>query len=61
MLKMRDLESENLQVVLQVHDEIVFKVRKSMLAEYEPEIIERMTDFPQFGVKFAVEGKVWNE
>lgn len=61
MLKMRDLESEDLQVVLQVHDEIVFRVRKDLVDKYEPEIIERMTDFPQFGVRFAVEGKVWNK
>jgi DNA polymerase-1 len=61
MLKMKEIESDDLQVVLQVHDEIVFRVRKDKLDKYKPEIISRMTDFPQFDVQFAVEGKVWNE
>jgi DNA polymerase-1 len=61
MLRMRDLECDDLRVVLQVHDEIVFRMRASRREEFEPQIIERMVDFPQFGVRFAVEGKVWNE
>lgn len=49
------------QIVLQVHDEIVFEIREGMRDRYEPEIIKHMTNFPQFGVRFDVEGKVWNQ
>lgn len=60
MLRMRDLEGPDLKMLLQVHDEIVFKVRKGTLDKYDAQIRERMTNFPQFGVRFTVEPKVWN-
>ena len=56
-----ELESPECQMVMQVHDEIVFAIEKGKRDKYEPEIIERMTNFPEFGVHFAVEGKVWNQ
>ncbi len=52
---------DNCRILLQVHDEIVFEIREGMREQYEPEIIKRMTNFPQFGVKFEVEGKCWNQ
>lgn len=51
---------DNCRIVLQVHDEVVFEIREGMRDKYEPRIIAAMTDFPQFGVNFSVEGKVWN-
>lgn len=59
-LRMRELEGPDLKMVLQVHDEIVFKMRKGTEEYYDPLIKERMTNFPQFGVKFTTESKVWN-
>lgn len=53
-------EDQNCRMVLQVHDEIVFKIRKGMRHIYEPLIIEAMTNWPDFGVLLKVEGKVWN-
>jgi DNA polymerase-1 len=46
--------------VLQVHDEIVFKVRKDKVEKYTPIIIESMTNFPQINVPLKVEGKKWS-
>jgi DNA polymerase I len=60
MLNMRQIENEDIQMVLQVHDEIVFRVRRGTLDKYDARIREIMTDFPQFGVRFTVEPKVWN-
>lgn len=57
---LRAPNDENCRQVLQVHDEIVFAVRKGMRDKYEPEIIHAMTDWP-FGVKLKVEGKIWTE
>ena len=47
------------QMVLTVHDEITFIMPREAIPDYEPKIIKAMTDFPKFGVKFAVEGKEW--
>lgn len=60
-LRCREIQDANCQMVLQVHDEIVFRIRKGQREKYEPEIIERMTSWPQFPVKFQVEGKLWNK
>jgi DNA polymerase-1 len=46
--------------VLQVHDEIVFEMKPEYRAEVEPIITQHMTNFPEFGVRFKVEGKIWN-
>lgn len=54
------IEDENCKMVLQVHDEIVFKIRKNMYSKYARQIIPIMENFPDFGVRFKVEGKLWN-
>jgi DNA polymerase-1 len=64
MLSCREVEDNSAhgdcRMVLQVHDEIVFRIRKGTIDKYRPEIVERMVNFPQFGVPLAVEGKIWN-
>ena len=50
-----------MEIVLQVHDEIVFRMRKDAFKEYDEEIIKRMTTFPEFNVRFKTEAKVWNQ
>lgn len=45
--------------ILTVHDEITFLIKREAIPDYEPKIIKAMTDFPDFGVKLAVEGKEW--
>jgi DNA polymerase-1 len=54
-----EIEDENCFMVLQVHDEITFCIRRDLLDHYSKLIVHAMTDFPQFGVRFAVEGKEW--
>jgi DNA polymerase-1 len=61
MISCRELECDDLKIVMQVHDEIVFCIREGCVEKFEPEIIKRMTNFPEFPVRFAVEGKVWNK
>ncbi|HET7713988.1 MAG TPA: DNA polymerase [Patescibacteria group bacterium] len=65
MLSCREVEDTgphgDCRMVLQVHDEIVFRIKKGRKDYYAPEIIKRMTNFPQFGVPLAVEGKIWNQ
>jgi DNA polymerase-1 len=64
MLACREVEDNSAhgdcRMVLQVHDEIVFRIRRGTIDKYRPEIVERMTGFPQFGIPLAVEGKIWN-
>jgi DNA polymerase-1 len=60
MLRLQEIENDDLKMVMQIHDEVVFKVRKGTLEKYDAEITERMTNFPQFGVRFKTEKKVWN-
>lgn len=50
----------NCKQVLQVHDEIVFKIRRDMVDEYTPQIIHAMTTFPEIDVRLAVAGKEWS-
>ena len=57
---LRAPNDENCIQVLQVHDEIVFAIRKGMRHIYEPLIIEAMTDW-NFGVTLKVQGAIWNE
>ena len=59
MLRCQEFEDENCFMVLQVHDEITFCIKEDMIPVYEPKIIEAMTDWPDFGVTFHVEGKEW--
>lgn len=51
---------DNCRMLLQVHDEIVFEIKDGMEGYYEPLIKQAMVNFPEFGVLFKVEGKVWN-
>lgn len=60
MLRLEEMQDDDFKMVLQIHDEIVFKVRRGKLDKYHDEIVKRMTDFPQFGVRFKTERKVWN-
>jgi DNA polymerase-1 len=55
------INKDECRIVLQVHDEIVFEMQEGARQKYEPYIIEHMTNFPDFGVHFKVEGKVWNK
>lgn len=51
-------QTEECRILLTVHDSIVFEIRKEVVAEYTELIKEIMEDVqPDFGVKFAVEGK----
>jgi DNA polymerase-1 len=59
MLRCEEFADNDCYPVLTVHDEITFVVREEALPDYEPKIKQAMTDFTQFGVKFAVEGKEW--
>lgn len=59
MLRVEEFSDDDCYPVLTVHDEITFIVRKEALQDYEPKITKAMTDFPEFPVKFAVEGKEW--
>lgn len=51
---------DNCRILLQVHDEIVFEIKDGMESTYDPLIVKIMTEFPEFGIPFKVEGKVWN-
>jgi len=57
----REVEDSNCFMVLTVHDEITFLVKRDLIPNYELEIIRCMTDYPEFGVNFAVEGKEWGK
>lgn len=65
MVRLRQLVcDENCQMVLQVHDEVVFEIREGMEDHYLPRIKEVMEDIkalgcPDFGVPFPVEIGVW--
>lgn len=59
MLRCQEFEDENCMMVLQVHDEITFIIREGMIDQYEPKIVEAMTDWPELGVNLTVEGKEW--
>jgi DNA polymerase I len=53
------INKEECRIVLQVHDEILFDIKDGCREKYEPYIIEHMTNFPDFGVRLAVEAKEW--
>lgn len=59
MLRCEAFADDDCYPVLTVHDEITFAVREEALPDYEPKIIDAMTNWPEFPVKFAVEGKEW--
>lgn len=59
MLRCDEFADDDCTIVLTVHDEITFDIRREAIPDYEPKIIKAMTDWPDFGVKLAVEGKEW--
>jgi DNA polymerase I len=61
MLRCQEFEDEYCFMVLQVHDEITFCIKTDMIEHYRPLIEYAMTDFPDFGVHFAVESKEWGK
>lgn len=58
---MNEVDCDDCQMVLQVHDEITFIIRTDLIEHYRPKIESIMVDFPQFGVTFAVDSKEWGE
>jgi DNA polymerase I-like protein with 3'-5' exonuclease and polymerase domains len=49
---------EECRMLLTVHDSVVFEIREELVEDYSKAIMEIMSDVrPDFGVKFAVEGK----
>lgn len=63
MIKLdKEVCDENCRMVLQVHDSVVFEIRKGMEHIYTPRIIAAMeaVDY-NFGVRFKVDAKRWGE
>ena len=58
-----EVDNENeCRMLLQVHDSVVFEIRKDQVEHYKPLIESIMSNVePDFGVKFAVEGKRFGE
>jgi len=55
-------DQDKCRMLLQVHDSIVFEIRKDCLEEYKQKILTIMSDIkPDFGVKFAVDAHRWGE
>lgn len=57
----KEVDDEELcRMLLQVHDSVLFEIRKDKVEHYKPIIKAIMEDVqPDFGVKFQVDGKVW--
>lgn len=53
------IDKSRCAIVLQVHDEIVFDMDPSYRKEVEPIIMHHMVNFPEFGIRFAVERRNW--
>lgn len=49
------------RMVLQVHDSVVWEIRKDYVEETVPLISKIMSDWPQFPVKFDVDAHRWGE
>lgn len=58
MLRLEEHETDDFYMVLQVHDEITFVIRRDLIEKYEPIVQDCMTNF-DFGVRLMVEGKEW--
>lgn len=51
-------ETEDCRILLTVHDSVVFEIKRELVEDYRSLIEEVMSNVePDFGVKFAVEGK----
>lgn len=62
MVKQQPLEIETARrMVLQVHDSVVWEIRKDYVEETVPQICKIMSDWPQFPVKFEVDAHRWGE
>jgi DNA polymerase I-like protein with 3'-5' exonuclease and polymerase domains len=49
-------------MLLQVHDSVVFEIRRGMEDYFRPKILAIMENIePDFGVKFAVDMHKWGE
>lgn len=58
----REVDCDDCRMLLQVHDSVVFEIRKGMEDYFRPKIIEIMQNVePDFGVKFAVDMHQWGE
>ena len=56
----KEIDNDDCRMLLTVHDSVVFEIREELVDTYKEAIVEIMTDVkPDFGVKFAVEGKEW--
>jgi DNA polymerase-1 len=59
----REVDGPNCQMLLQVHDSVVFEIRESMVDYYVPiikEVMSRVEDELNFGVFFATEEEYWS-
>lgn len=63
-----EIDNEDCQLLLQIHDSLTFEIREEVAEEYFDRIVEMMEDVQAilpdalkdvFDVRFAVEGKVW--
>lgn len=59
MLRIEQFEDDDCRMVCTVHDEITFIITDEAIKDYQPKIEHAMTDWPQWPVRFAVEGKAW--
>lgn len=55
---MKKIDNPQCKMLLQVHDSLMWEIKKDKLDYYRPLIKECMEDF-QFNIKFAVEDKQW--
>lgn len=61
MINIYDLikdDGENIRLLLQVHDELIFEVKKTKLDYYLPKIKKLMTEVIKLKVPLEVEGGV---
>lgn len=50
------------RMLLQVHDSVMFEIKKELVEHYRPQIVAIMEDVqPDFGVKFKVDAHRWGE
>lgn len=58
----KEVCDENCRMLLQVHDSIVFEIRKGMETIYGPKIVAIMNDVqPDFGVRFKTDFHHWGD
>jgi len=61
MLRVDKFTTDDCRLLLQVHDSLVTEERIGTHEHYSKLIINAMEDFPQFGVKFAVDCHRWGD